>query len=322
MSAIQSLAEKFEIYLKDNQLSIEPQGLYRPVNYIMSLGGKRIRPVMLLMANNAYGGDVQGAMPAAYAVEMFHNFSLVHDDIMDNAPMRRGEPAVHTKFGQNAAILSGDVMMIYVYRALTLFSPDKLIPVLKVFNKAATEVCEGQQYDMDFEKRDKVGVDEYMNMIRLKTAVLLAAAFQMGGLLAGADLKEQQKLYDLGIDLGLAFQIQDDYLDTFGSASKVGKTIGGDIRQNKKTYLLNMAFEMADADTTAQLEALLNDKDTEKKVEGVTQLFRDLGIDEVARKAQQAYYTHAEELLNSMAISEDAKAPFKELMQMLFGRQS
>lgn len=277
---------------------------------------------MLLIANQAYGGNVAANMPGAYAIEMFHNFSLVHDDIMDEAPMRRGEPAVHTKFGQNAAILSGDVMMIYVYRALTLLPDENLPQVLRVFNKAATEVCEGQQYDMDFEQRDRVGVDEYMHMIRLKTAVLLAAAFQMGGLLAGANAEEQQKLYDLGINLGLAFQIQDDYLDTFGAEAKVGKSIGGDIRQNKKTYLLNMAFEKANAATEAKLTALLNNSDTEAKVQGVTQLFRDLGIDEQARKAQQEYYRNAEQLLASMQISDEAKAPFRELMEMLLGRQS
>lgn len=322
MSAIQSLAAQFEGYLKENRLTAEPQGLYAPVNYIMALGGKRIRPVMLLMANQAYKGELSVALPAAYAVEMFHNFSLVHDDIMDEAPMRRGEPAVHTKFGDNAAILSGDVMMIYVYRTLSLLPDDKLAPVLRIFNKAATEVCEGQQYDMDFEKRDRVGVDEYLHMIRLKTAVLLAAAFQMGGLLASADAEEQQKLYDLGIDLGLAFQIQDDYLDTFGAEAKVGKSIGGDIRQNKKTYLLNMAFEKADAASEAKLQALLNSNDLDAKVQGVTQLFRDLGIDEQARKAQKEYYDHAEQLLASMQITDEAKAPFSELMQMLFGRQS
>lgn len=322
MSAIQSLAADFERYLKDNELTIEPQGLYGPVNYIMALGGKRIRPVMLLMAHAAYGGHIKEALPTAYAVEMFHNFSLVHDDIMDEASMRRGEPALHTKYGNNAAILSGDVMMIYVYRTLTHLPEDKLAPILRIFNKAATEVCEGQQFDMDFEKRDRVGVDEYLNMIRLKTAVLLAAAFQMGGLLAGANAVEQQKLYDLGIDLGLAFQIQDDYLDTFGAEAKVGKSIGGDIRQNKKTYLLNMAFEKADAATEAQLQALLNSNDLDAKVQGVTKLFRDMGIDELARKAQKEYYDHAEQLLDSMQIADDAKASFRELMQMLFGRQS
>ena len=322
MSELKRLSDIFEEYLSDQQLLAEPQGLYRPVNYIMSLGGKRIRPVMLLMANGAYGGKLSDALPAAYAVELFHNFSLVHDDIMDQAPLRRGAPAVHTKFGENAAILSGDVMMIYVYRALVTVPHTSLEKVLQVFNKAATEVCEGQQYDMEFEERDRVSVDEYLNMIRLKTAVLLAATFQLGGLLAGADDVEQKKLYDLGIDLGLAFQIQDDYLDTFGAAASVGKTIGGDIRQNKKTYLLNMAFEKADEATQAKLEALLNGADVELKVKGVTQLFRDLGIDEMARSAQQAYYEHAKQLLESLQITEEAKSPFKELMLMLFERES
>ena len=217
--------------------SREPKGLYEPIGYALSAGGKRLRPQLAILGAEAVGEDAQSVLPAALALEVFHNFTLLHDDVMDKAEVRRGRPTVHVKWNENTAILSGDQMLIEAYKLLAQVPAEKLPRVLEMFNKMATEVCEGQQLDVDFEKRDDVTIADYMEMIRLKTSVLLATALQIGAYIAGGTEQEQQALYDFGINLGLAFQIQDDYLDCFGDPKTFGKAIGGDIREGKKTWL-------------------------------------------------------------------------------------
>ena len=234
-----SPAQLLEMYEQkfSNTFNNNPTSLYQPVNHIMSIKGKRIRPLLLLIANDMFGGNVQQALFPAYAMEVFHNFTLVHDDIMDNADIRRGEPTVHKKYGLNAGILAGDVMLAYTYKYLTDIPVAYVQPVLQLFNKTAIEIFEGQQTDIDFESRNDVAEAEYLKMIEYKTSVLLACSLQTGAILAGASLPNQQLVYDFGLNLGLSFQIKDDYLDSFGESAKVGKRIGGDILQNKKTLL-------------------------------------------------------------------------------------
>lgn len=321
MTDPRQILENFEAYLIQQQHTTEPAGLYSPVNYIMSLGGKRIRPVMLLLANQLYGGNLQQALPAAYAVELFHNFTLVHDDIMDEAPLRRGKPTVHTKYGNNTAILSGDVMMIYVYQYLNQLNAELLTQILSLFNRAAIEVCEGQQYDMEFENRQQVSLDEYLTMISGKTAVLLAASLQLGGLIAGAPKEEQEKLFQLGMNMGLSFQIQDDYLDTFGDPEKFGKTVGGDIQQNKKTYLLIRALELAGGDEkTELLNWLQTTNNNSSKVQAVSQLYKKLGVDGDALVKQQEYYNKSMQLINEMAMAPEGKLTLLKFIEDIFGR--
>lgn len=315
------LLTTFESYLAEQKHATEPAGLYEPVNYIMSLGGKRIRPVMLLLANRLYKGNLQQALPAAYAIELFHNFTLVHDDIMDEAPLRRGKATVHTRYGNNTAILSGDVMMIYVYQYLNQLSPNSIAEVLALFNRAAIEVCEGQQYDMEFETRQQVTVDEYLKMISGKTAVLLAASLQLGALVAGASREEQEKLFQLGINLGLAFQIQDDYLDSFGDPEKFGKTVGGDIKQNKKTYLLIRALELAGGTDLTELNNWLQtDSSNENKVPAVKHLYQKLGVDEEASNKQQHYYNTCMQLINDLSVAPEDKLVLLKFVEEIFGR--
>lgn len=235
----ESLKEAYRAYLQSREIQHEPLNLYKPVNYIMNLGGKHIRAVFLLLAHSLYQSDFSdSAMTSAYAVEMFHNFSLVHDDIMDNADTRRGKPSVHKKYDINSGILSGDVMLILVFEELLKINDSaKRSKVLSLFTQTAKEVCEGQQYDIDFETRDKVSISDYLEMIKLKTAVLLACALKIGAILGGASDHDAQKLYDFGLNIGISFQLQDDLLDTYGEQARVGKIIGGDIQQRKKTIL-------------------------------------------------------------------------------------
>lgn len=242
--------------------SKEPRGLYEPIAYTLDGGGKRIRPTLCILATQLFGGDEQKALPAALALEVFHNFTLLHDDVMDEAEVRRGRACVHKKWNTNTAILSGDQMMIEAYKLLAKVEADKLPEVLRLFNKMGTEICEGQQYDVDFEKRDDVTKDEYMMMIRLKTSVLLATALQIGAVIADAPIAQQEALYEYGIHIGLAFQIQDDYLDCYGDEKTFGKAIGGDIREGKKTWMWLTAQERKGAPLVHQsLEATLQEYD-------------------------------------------------------------
>lgn len=277
----------------------EPRGLYAPIRYILEDGGKRIRPLLCLMGADVYGGEPEKALPAAVAVEVFHNFTLLHDDIMDKAELRRGRPAVHLKWGESGAILSGDAMLILAYRILQngtpVYGAGKLPGLLDVFNRAAMEVCQGQQYDMDFETCDRpVTRDEYIGMIRLKTSVLLAAALEMGAVVGGASDAERRSLYDFGVNLGLAFQIQDDLLDTYGDAETFGKKIGGDIAAGKKTFLHIAAMEKASA---PQRDAILAPGDIGEKLPRVRAVYDALGVREAAETVIAEYFGLALEAL-------------------------
>ena len=275
----------FEAYRSARPFNGHPEGLYAPVNYIMDLGGKRLRPAMALMGYGLFQEDASPALPLAYAVEIFHNFTLVHDDIMDEAPLRRGKPTVHAHYDTNTAILAGDVMLIAAYDKLLSLQPEFRIPeILRIFNRVAREVCEGQQMDMDFEKRADVTIPEYIRMIELKTSVLLAGCLAMGAVLAGADAEDVRRLYRFGCNAGIAFQLQDDILDAFGDPAKVGKKTGGDIARNKKTFLLLKALEISSAKEDPRLKALLDNPNLseDKKIAEITSLFHQFEIPRLA----------------------------------------
>jgi geranylgeranyl diphosphate synthase type II len=284
-----------------NKLDIPqyPVELYEPVKYILSLGGKRMRPALLLMACDLFGGDVEAALSPALAIEVFHNFTLVHDDIMDNAPLRRGKATVHERWGQNAGILSGDVMLVLAYQLMMKVEDCLLRQVLDIFSQTAVGVCEGQQLDMDFEKLQTVGIDEYLNMIRLKTSVLLGGALKIGALIGGADLADAELLYSFGEHLGIAFQLQDDILDVYGDPDKFGKQVGGDIISNKKTYLLIKALELADVAQARELTGWINASDfnSEEKVSAVTGIYNRLNV---RLYAEQEMETHAEKAFGAL----------------------
>lgn len=296
-------------------------GLYAPIDYLMQLGGKRIRPAMVLAAAEAFGASQHNAIPAAMAIETFHNFTLMHDDIMDAAPLRRGKPTVHEKWDENSAILSGDAMLVQAYQHLAKCEPSKLPPLMKLFNTTAIEVCEGQQLDMEFENRSDVSVDEYLEMIRLKTSVLLAAALQMGAMIAGANAEDATKIYDYGISVGLAFQLQDDYLDAFGDPEKFGKQVGGDILADKKTFLYLTCREHANAEQLALLDEL-HGRTPVNKVELVKQIFLDSGAAEAAKNKMTYFHDHALEVLDSIQCSESGQALFRFLAEMVLVRKS
>ena len=274
--------------------SKEPKGLYEPIGYTLSAGGKRVRPQLLLTACRMFGGEEEQALPAALALEVFHNFTLLHDDVMDHASVRRGRETVHVRWNENTAILSGDQMLIEAYKLIAQVPSDKVLSTLRWFCEMATEICEGQQYDVDFEAREDVRIEEYIEMIRLKTSVLLGNALRTGAYIAGATEQEQQALYDLGIHLGLAFQIQDDLLDVYGDPATFGKAIGGDICCNKKTYLLLTARDTADEAQKARLEEWLRHDAGPEKIAGVTALYDELGV---RRAAEEAIAHHTREAL-------------------------
>lgn len=267
----------------------EPYGLYEPIAYTLDTGGKRLRPQLLLLANQLFGGNAETALPAALAIEIFHNFTLLHDDVMDRADTRRGRPTVHVRWNDNTAILSGDQMLIEAYKQLSQLPENKQPVVFRLFSQMATGICEGQQYDMEFEQRSDVSIDEYMRMIRLKTSVLLAYALQIGAYIAGADEGQQQALYDYGISLGLAFQIQDDLLDVYGDPATFGKAIGGDILCGKKTYMLLTALSKVDSETRQELLRLLQEKalSPDKKIAEVTHIYDTLNIRQEAEQTIQ-----------------------------------
>jgi geranylgeranyl diphosphate synthase type II len=297
----------------------DPASLYEPGNYFLELGGKRIRPVMCLMGNELFGEINPDAFDVATAIELFHNFTLIHDDIMDKAPLRRGLPTVHTKYGESTALLSGDVMLITAYEYLNRISTQYLHRILALFNRTAREVCEGQQWDMDFEQLETVSMPEYLRMIELKTSVLLAASLQMGGILGGASEGNCRYLYEFGRNLGIAFQIQDDYLDAFGDPEKFGKDVGGDIRQNKKTFLLVHALE-SDENCKKELLQLMKENPADK-VARVLAIFRECRVDEWARSLQLQYLDKALENLESIAVVSGRKKPLVELAEFLIRRE-
>lgn len=323
MQIIERYQEEFSNFLKEHLSAQEPATLYNPVYYILGIGGKRIRPILTLLSCDVFGGQHRDALYAALAVEIFHNFSLVHDDIMDNAHLRRGQPTVHTKWNLNTGILSGDAMLIFAYQFFEHYQPEVFRSLAKVFSKTALEVCEGQRYDMDFEKRLDVSVEEYLKMIRLKTAVLVGAALKMGAIIAGASVQQQQQIYDFGVALGVAFQLQDDYLDTFGDDT-FGKRIGGDILENKKTMLFLKALEVA---SPTQREALLRCYSTadvesqEKKITQVTNLFKQTKSDEFLRQEVEHYTRDAFVLLEKLDIDAQKKAILQQFGMDLMNRK-
>jgi geranylgeranyl diphosphate synthase type II len=299
-----------------------PVRLYEPIQYFMSIGGKRLRPVLALLAAELFGKEATTAMPAALAVELFHNFTLLHDDIMDNAPLRRGKQTVHEKYDQNVAILSGDALMVLAYQQLLAATAEQIPALLAEINKVALEVCEGQQYDMDFQERERVTTEEYMRMIKLKTSVLLGAAMKMGAIHAAASVEDQQRAYDFGLYTGLAFQVQDDLLDVFGDPSKFGKKPGGDILANKNTYLRVKAMEIADQTTRMALKSWYAAPESEAKVLEVTHLFKTLGIRELAEKEMEALLQQAYAALDGIEnANPQAKAKLKSFAEYLIARE-
>lgn len=309
-----------ELQLTD--LPDEPAGLYEPIRYILSLGGKRVRPAAVLMAAEAYGGSIGDAMPLAVAVEVFHNFTLMHDDIMDQAPLRRGKETVHKRWNTTIAILSGDAMMVKAYEHLIRCQPGILKPVLELFNKTAREVCEGQQLDMEFEGRESVTLEGYLEMIRLKTAVLLGASFRFGTMAAGALEADQQAMYNFGLNLGLAFQLQDDYLDCFAPDGSFGKQPGGDILANKKTFLLLKAFENSGKEGAARLKELMVLGADDKKVDEVRSFYREFGVGEAAREAISSYTNLALHALEATTLQPPQRQAFQSLATALLSRVS
>ncbi len=297
----------------------EPDQLYAPIAYHMALGGKRIRPVLVLMACDALGGDAAGALDAALGIEMFHNFTLLHDDVMDNADVRRGKPTVHRKWSSNTAILSGDTMLTLATQFIARTGNSA---VMDLFNKTAIEIYEGQQWDMDFEDRNDVTVEEYINMIRLKTSVLLGCALKTGALLAEGAEVDCEALYEAGLNMGLAFQLQDDLLDVWGDPKTFGKEIGGDIMNNKKTFLLINAMQLAKGDDADELRHWLNDPYATRveKVAAVTALYERLGVRQLAQEAIADYNARAIEAFNRVKISDEDKQAFVDLANSLAGR--
>ncbi|NJB71701.1 geranylgeranyl diphosphate synthase type II [Saonia flava] len=309
MHTIEEYRTLFISYLKEKVRTKEPKNLYAPITYIMELGGKRLRPVLTLMTTEIFGTNYKKALDAAAAVEIFHNFSLVHDDIMDAAPLRRGKKTVHKKWDVNTGILSGDAMLITAYQFFETYEDAIFKDLAKIFSTTALQVCEGQQYDIDFESRDLVTIPEYLKMIEYKTAVLVAGAMKMGAIIAKAPKESQNVIYEFGKNLGIAFQLQDDYLDAFGDPKTFGKQVGGDIIENKKTFLFIKAMEMATTEQCQELGHLfsIQPNDSEPKVTTVKQIFKESGAAELARKEIENYTNKAFSILDSISIDLDKK---------------
>lgn len=320
MQSFELLSQKFSLHFDRRHFPEEPANLYEPNEYFLKLGGKRIRPVLCLMGNELFDDIREDAWYAGEAIELFHNFTLVHDDIMDKAPLRRGMETVHVKFGDNVALLAGDVMLVKAYEQLEKINAEFIKSILRLFNKTAAEVCEGQQMDMDFEKRDNVHLDEYIRMIELKTSVLLAASLKMGAILGGAGERNQNLLYDFGKKLGIAFQVQDDYLDAFGDPKKFGKQVGGDILANKKTFLLIHALETASAAQKSALQNLLAGNAPDK-VEKVLNIFRECKADEWALSLKNKFLDEALLHLDDIAVVSKRKEPLAQLAMFLVKRE-
>ncbi len=322
MHSVENYREAFTSYLESSIQTKEPFNLYKPIIYILGLGGKRLRPVLTLMATDIFGTDYTKAMDAALAIEVFHNFSLVHDDIMDDAPLRRGKTTVHEKWDINTGILSGDAMLINAYQLFESYEGELFRSLAKLFSKTAIEVCEGQQYDVDFETRDDVTIPEYLKMIEYKTAVLVGAALKMGAIVAEATLADQNGIYEFGRNLGIAFQLKDDYLDAFGDPKTFGKQVGGDIIENKKTYLYLKALEMGTIDQQKELTDLfsIQPKDPTDKISAIKEIFIDSGGAESTKEAIEAYTNVALGVLEGLNISEDKKKLLKGFGENLMQR--
>ena len=321
MHSFQELSVLFQKQFEVNHFPAVPSTLYQPAEYFVSLGGKRIRPVMCLMGHELFGELQSDTYHAAIAIELFHNFTLIHDDIMDKAPLRRGMQTVHNKYGEPTALLAGDVMLVVAYDYLNHIESGSLRQIIRLFNKTAREVCEGQQLDMDFEKSQQVRMNEYIRMIELKTSVLLASSLQIGAKLGDAPEPDQQHLYDFGRNLGISFQIQDDYLDSFGSQDKFGKQIGGDILADKKTFLMVKALEVATAQQRSELKRV-QQLAPELKIAGCLNLYRECGVDRWAREQKEKYHDAALQCLHNIQADKARKAPLQELAAFLIQRES
>ncbi|TKB97790.1 polyprenyl synthetase family protein [Pedobacter cryophilus] len=323
MHSIKELQQIIDQAVKETTYPAEPKELYEPISYLMSLGGKRLRPALVLMATDLFNGDIKAALAPALAIELFHNFTLMHDDIMDKAPLRRGKPTVHAKWNESVAILSGDVMFVKAYKMMIQVKPDILIQVLEIFNTTAVGVCEGQQIDMNFELRDEVSVAEYIEMIRLKTAVLLGGALKIGALIGEASETDAQHLYEFGENLGIAFQLQDDILDVYGDPEKFGKQVGGDIISNKKTFLLITALALAKGDVLEELNHWLSLKEfnPEEKVMAVRAIYDQLGIRTLSESKMQSYAEKSITEFNLINVPGENKGVLLEFAEMLVERQ-
>lgn len=322
MFTLQQLKQQYTAYAKQHIFDNQPTGLYEPINYILNLGGKRLRPVLVLMSCNLFSENVEKALPAAHAIEIFHNFTLVHDDIMDEAPLRRGKPTIHTKYNVNTGILSGDTMFAWVYEYLLKVEPSLLKDIIQVFNQVAIGVCEGQQYDIDFETAAEVTLEAYLKMIELKTSVLLAGAMKIGALIGGADAEAATHLEEFGRNIGIAFQLQDDILDTYGDPKKFGKKVGGDIAQNKKTVLVIKALELATPDIRQQLLQLLSTKpaDEKSKIKAVVAIFNQLEVKEQTATLKEFYRAKAHYHLDQVAVATEKKAALRGFADFLVHR--
>lgn len=323
MFTASQLLDKINTHVAELQFTRSPKELYEPVEYVLSLGGKRIRPVLMLMGYNLFKEDVTRIYGPATGIEVYHNYTLLHDDLMDRADMRRGKATVHKVWNDNTAILSGDAMLVLAYQYMADCPPVHLKEVMDIFSLTALEICEGQQMDMDFERRSDVKEEEYIEMIRLKTAVLLAAALKIGAVLANASAEDTERLYEFGVQIGVAFQLQDDLLDVYGDPAVFGKKIGGDILCNKKTYMLIKALEQADDEQAAELKRWIAAEafDPEKKIEAVTALYNQMGIRAVCENKMREYYTRAMESLDAVSVAVEKKKELKALMKHLMYRE-
>lgn len=323
MENIKELQTRINNEIKDMSFGQDPKNLYEPIRYIMSLGGKRIRPLFTLLSYQMFNSDIDVALSPAIAVELFHNFTLMHDDLMDKAPLRRGMPTVHKKWDSNISILAGDVMLVKVYELLARTENDKLAMVLKAFNQCATEVCEGQQKDMDFENMTSVIIDDYLGMIKQKTGALIGFSIELGGILAGEKAVVIDNLRNAGLNIGMGFQLMDDILDVYGDKTKFGKQVGGDIIANKKTYLLLKAFELANQEQKSELSEWLSkdDFDNVDKIRSITQIFDDLEIYSITSDKARYYFDQANKCLDKTGSSENSLSHLKEFTKTLSNRE-
>lgn len=321
------ILNKVNKYIEQLPYERKPESLYAPIKYVLSLGGKRIRPTLMMLSYNLYQDNVENILPAACAIETYHNYTLLHDDLMDHAALRRGHQTVHVKWDANTAILSGDSMLVTAYQQMLkpyqeMGNPKAVIPVLDLFTETALEIGEGQQYDMDFENRMDVKEEEYIEMIRLKTSVLLACAMKIGAILADAPEEDANNLYKFGELIGLAFQLQDDFLDVYGDTKIFGKTIGGDITSNKKTYMLINACNMADDEQRKELSHWLSLKEFNamEKIDAVTRLYNEMGIDRLAQRKMEDYYEQSRKFLDAVNVPEDRKTELRKYAAQMMKR--
>jgi geranylgeranyl diphosphate synthase type II len=321
MQHLETYRQEVENHINQLHLSNNPPELYEPIRYLLSIGGKRIRPLLSMLSCQLFGKPGLFALHAGVAVELFHNFTLIHDDIMDKAPLRRGKTAVHIKWSENSALLSGDTLFVVAYKELLQHDASFLPELISIFSKTAQEVCEGQQMDMDFETRDEVSIDEYIEMIRLKTAVLLAGALEMGAIIGDANAKNREHIYRFGEHIGIAFQLQDDLLDVYAESKTFGKKVGGDIIANKKTFLLLKAKELANTEQSERFLYLEHENNHEQKVVRTKELFEQLGVRALAKEEMTRHFQLSLKHLSQIEVSDESKQPLKMLAHLLMDRE-